>query len=154
MLDPIADKAMVVIALMVIVGYSSMSPWLVLPATVILFREVFISGLREFVGDSSIDLSVTVLAKWKTTSQMLSIALLFAQGVVEHYVAKYIKRKEGTNIDNLQNSEIDQTAILNFDFLYWLENFGLVMLWLAAILTLITGFEYFKKALPVLREGK
>ena len=154
MLDPIADKAMVVIALMVIVGYSSMSPWLVLPATVILFREVFISGLREFVGDSSIDLSVTVLAKWKTTSQMLSIALLFAQGVVEHYVAKYINRKEGTNIDNLQNSEIDQTAILNFDFLYWLENFGLVMLWLAAILTLITGFEYFKKALPVLREGK
>jgi CDP-diacylglycerol--glycerol-3-phosphate 3-phosphatidyltransferase len=43
MLDPIADKAMVVIALMVIVGYSSMSPWLVLPATFILFREVFIS---------------------------------------------------------------------------------------------------------------
>ncbi|MEC8196036.1 MAG: CDP-alcohol phosphatidyltransferase family protein, partial [Pseudomonadota bacterium] len=34
MMDPIADKAMVVIALMVIVGYSSMSPWLVLPATV------------------------------------------------------------------------------------------------------------------------
>ena len=65
-----------------------------------------------------------------------------------------IKQKEGTNIDNLQNSEIDQTAILNFDFLYWLENFGLVMLWLAAILTLITGLEYFKKALPVLREGK
>ena len=74
--------------------------------------------------------------------------------MVEHYVAKYIKRKEDTNIDNLQNSEIDQTAILNFDFLYWLENFGLAMLWLAAILTLITGFEYFKKALPVLREGK
>ena len=50
MLDPIADKAMVVIALMVIVGYSSMSPWLVLPATVIMFREVFISGLREYFG--------------------------------------------------------------------------------------------------------
>ncbi|MEM6341620.1 MAG: CDP-alcohol phosphatidyltransferase family protein, partial [Pseudomonadota bacterium] len=37
MLDPIADKAMVVIALMVIIGFSSWSPWLVLPATVILF---------------------------------------------------------------------------------------------------------------------
>jgi len=48
MLDPIADKAMVIIALLIIVGYSSMSPWLVLPATVILFREVFVSGLREF----------------------------------------------------------------------------------------------------------
>ena len=50
MLDPIADKAMVVIALMVIVAFSSWSPWLVLPATVILFREVFVSGLREFLG--------------------------------------------------------------------------------------------------------
>ena len=39
MLDPIADKAMVVIALMVIVGYNSYSPWLVLPATLILFRD-------------------------------------------------------------------------------------------------------------------
>ncbi|MGR3406439.1 CDP-alcohol phosphatidyltransferase family protein, partial [Roseovarius indicus] len=61
MLDPIADKAMVVIALMVIVGYSSMSPWLVLPATVILFREVFVSGLREFLGDTAGTLKVTKL---------------------------------------------------------------------------------------------
>ena len=38
MLDPIADKAMVVIALLIIVGYSSMSPWLVLPTTLIVFR--------------------------------------------------------------------------------------------------------------------
>ena len=92
MLDPIADKAMVVIALMVIVGYSSMSPWLVLPATFI-YLEKFSYSLREFVEYSPIDLSVTVLAKWKTTSQMLSIALLFAQGV-EHYVLKYIERKK------------------------------------------------------------
>ena len=77
MLDPIADKAMVVIALMIIVGYSSMSPWLVLPATVILFREVFISGLREFLGDTAGTLKVTVLAKWKTTAQMVAISFLF-----------------------------------------------------------------------------
>ena len=154
MLDPIADKAMVVIALMVIVGYSSMSPWLVLPATFILFREVFISGLREFVGNNSIDLKVTVLAKWKTTSQMLSIALLFAQGVVEHYALKFSSSKDVNSTDISQSSETDQITKLDFDFLYWLENFGLVMLWIAAILTLITGFEYFKKAVPILREGK
>ena len=154
MLDPIADKAMVVIALMVIVGYSSMSPWLVLPATFILFREVFISGLREFVGNNSIDLKVTVLAKWKTTSQMLSIALLFAQGVVEHYALKFSSRKDGNSTGISQSSVTDQSTKLDFDFLYWLENFGLVMLWIAAILTLITGFEYFKKAVPILREGK
>src|SRR5210317_146300 len=86
MLDPIADKAMVVIALMVIVGYSSMSPWLVLPATFILFREVFVSGLREFLGDTAGTLKVTPLAKWKTTLQMVAIAVLFAQGVFEHYL--------------------------------------------------------------------
>ena len=51
MLDPIADKAMVVIALLVITGFSGMNPWLLLPSTVIMFREVFISGLREFLGD-------------------------------------------------------------------------------------------------------
>src|SRR6056297_1442886 len=86
MLDPIADKAMVVIALMVIVGYSSMSPWLVLPATVILFREVFVSGLREYLGDTAGTLRVTPLANWKTTLQMIAIAVLFAQGVFEHYL--------------------------------------------------------------------
>ena len=78
----------------------------------------------------------------------------FAQGVVEHYVLKYTSKK-GINGDKTsKNSDIDKTADLDFDYLYWLENFGLVMLWIAAILTLITGFEYFKKAIPVLREGK
>ena len=86
MLDPIADKAMVVIALMVIIGFSSWSPWLVLPATVILFREVFVSGLREYLGDVAGTLKVTRLAKWKTTLQMLAIAVLFSQGVFEHYL--------------------------------------------------------------------
>ena len=85
MLDPIADKAMVVIALMVIVAFSSWSPWLVLPATMILFREVFVSGLREFLGDTAGTLKVTQLAKWKTTLQMVAIAVLFSQGVFEHY---------------------------------------------------------------------
>ncbi|NBT32806.1 MAG: CDP-diacylglycerol--glycerol-3-phosphate 3-phosphatidyltransferase, partial [Rhodobacteraceae bacterium] len=43
MLDPIADKAMVVIALLVITGFSGMNPWILLPATLIIFREVFVS---------------------------------------------------------------------------------------------------------------
>ena len=48
MLDPIADKAMVVIALLLIVGYSSMSPWLVLPATLIVFRGICLGTKRVF----------------------------------------------------------------------------------------------------------
>ncbi len=66
MLDPIADKAMVVIAIMVITGYSGMNPWLILPATVILFREVFVSGLREYLGARAGTLKVTRLAKCQT----------------------------------------------------------------------------------------
>jgi CDP-diacylglycerol--glycerol-3-phosphate 3-phosphatidyltransferase len=77
MLDPIADKAMVLIALMVITGYNGMNPWLILPATVILFREVFVSGLREYLGGKTVQLKVTKLAKWKTTAQMFAIAALF-----------------------------------------------------------------------------
>lgn len=128
MLDPIADKAMVVIALMVIVGYSSMSPWLVLPATVILFREVFVSGLREFLGDTAGLLKVTQLAKWKTTTQMVAIAVLFAQGVFEHYFGAQT-----------------QGAVL-------LGHAGLWLLWIAAALTLMTGYDYFKKSTPYLKD--
>jgi hypothetical protein len=50
MLDPIADKAMVVIAIMVITGYNGMNPWLILPATLILFREVFVGGPARISG--------------------------------------------------------------------------------------------------------
>ncbi len=84
-MDPIADKAMVIIAVVVITGYSGMNPWLILPATVILFREVFVSGLREFLGDKARLLKVTKLAKWKTTAQMVAIAVLFLGTGLNYY---------------------------------------------------------------------
>ena len=86
MLDPIADKAMVIIALLVITGFSGMNPWILLPSTIILFREVFVSGLREFLGNSASLLQVTKLAKWKTAFQMIAIATLFTQGIFQHYL--------------------------------------------------------------------
>ena len=140
-LDPIADKAMVVIALMVIVGYSSMSPWLVLPATVIMFREVFISGLREYLGDKTKLLKVTKIAKLKTSAQMLAIAILFSHGVFEHY---HITLSE-KNIASTKNLELLSNAMV------YSSNFGLVFLWIAAALTLITGYEYLQKAWPHLK---
>ena len=141
MLDPIADKAMVVIALMVIVGYSSMSPWLVLPATVIMFREVFISGLREYLGDKTKLLKVTKIAKLKTSAQMIAIAVLFSHGVFEHYQIT-LSSKTTTSTKTL--------AILS-DAMFYSSNFGLVFLWIAAALTLISGFEYLKKSWPYLK---
>ncbi len=155
MLDPIADKAMVVIALMVIVGYSSMSPWLVLPATVILFREVFVSGLREYLGDTAGTLKVTNLAKWKTTAQMVAIAVLFGQGVFEHYLGMSAWGMDAQLIDDiLMGREEDlqglRWKLAGMEYTWWL---GLSLLWVAAGLTAITGVDYFRKALPYVRES-
>ena len=156
MLDPIADKAMVVIALMVIVGYSSMSPWLVLPATMILFREVFVSGLREFLGDTAGLLKVTRLAKWKTTLQMIAIATLFAQGVFEHYLGLSTLGMDDALVrDVLSGAERDLHGLRwKFHGMVWAGHAGLWLLWLAAALTLITGYEYLTKAIPYLKDER
>ena len=154
MLDPIADKAMVVIALMVIVGYSSYSPWLVLPATMILFREVFVSGLREYLGDTAGTLKVTKLAKWKTTAQMIAIAVLFSQGVFEHYFGMSIFGMDETMvIDILEGREEDLLGLKwKLAGMEWAGFVGLWLLWIAAALTMVTGFDYFTKAVPHLKD--
>ncbi len=154
MLDPIADKAMVIIALMVIVGFSSMSPWLVLPATFILFREVFVSGLREYLGDTAGTLKVTALAKWKTTAQMVAIAVLFAQGVFEHYLGMSIIGMDNELVGQILNGEVEDLHGLHWKLagMDWTGRIGLWLLWLAAALTLITGWDYLRKAMPYLRE--
>jgi len=156
MLDPIADKAMVVIALMVIVGYSSMSPWLVLPATFILFREVFVSGLREYLGDTAGTLKVTPLAKWKTTVQMLAISVLFAQGIFEHYLGMSAWGMDQALVDRIMMGEVEDLQGLKWKFIgmEWTGRLGLWLLWLAAGLTLVTGYDYLRKAMPYLRERR
>jgi len=153
MLDPIADKAMVIIALMVIIGFSSWSPWLVLPTTVILFREVFVSGLREFLGDTADTLKVTQLAKWKTTLQMVAIAVLFSQGVFEHYFGMSVWGMDADMVRAILIGEEPDLQGLWWKFFgaEWAGLIGLWLLWIAAGLTLLTGFDYFRKALPYLK---
>jgi len=150
MLDPIADKAMVVIALLVITGYSGMDPWLILPATVILFREVFVSWLREYLGDRASFLKVTRLAKWKTTAQMVAIGVLFL----------------ATGLDYMHQARLDLLGpdrlarLIVRDRMVWAEAMGawyaymvgLVLIWVAAGLTLWTGWDYFRKSLPHLKD--
>ena len=141
MLDPIADKAMVVIALVVITGFSGMNPWILLPATLIIFREVFVSGLREFLGATAKLLAVTKLAKWKTTAQMVAIAILFFGTGLD-----FIERGRGPMVGGL--------APLSEGFAGWVTFFGIVLLWIAAILTLVTGWDYFSKSLPHLKDAE
>jgi len=154
MLDPIADKAMVLIALLVIIGFSGVKPWILLPATMIIFREVFVSGLREFLGDKASKLKVTYLAKWKTTVQMIAIAVLFSQGIFEHYlVMQSFGMDEQMLVDILGGTEEDTLGLgWKYTGLSWSYYGGIALLWIAATLTLITGWDYFVKALPFLKD--
>ena len=153
-MDPIADKAMVVIALVVITGYSGMNPWLILPVTVILFREVFVSGLREALGAEASKLKVTGLAKWKTTAQMIAIAVLFLGTGLEYVegiarrgmtASQYAEAVTAGLADPVRSCGTRGCSSLAT----W---FGLALIWIAAGLTLITGGDYLRKALPYLRD--
>ena len=154
MMDPIADKAMVIIALLVITGFSGMNPWILLPATLIIFREVFVSGLREFLGVTAGLLKVTKLAKWKTTFQMCAISVLFAKGAFEHYL---IDRTIGMDFETqsgILNGSIEDVLGLRFlemgaEISWYL---GVGLLWGAMILTVLSGVDYLRKSLPYLRD--
>ncbi len=154
MMDPIADKAMVVIALLVITGFSGMNPWILLPATVILFREIFVSGLREYLGDKAGLLQVTKLAKYKTFAQMIALTVLFAQGLFEHYFGMHtLGMDPGIINDIFTGREQDYLGIVwKYHGMIWSWYIGVGLLWVAAVLTFLTGLDYYRKALPFLRE--
>ena len=154
MMDPIADKAMVVIALMVLVGFSSLAMWLVLPAAIILFREVFVSGLREFLGDVAGTLKVTKLAKWKTATQMVAIAVLLAQGIFEHFWGMSVFGMNEQIVQEILSGQTEDTQGLTLlsNGLVWTSWGGIGLLWIAAVLTFITGIDYFSKAAPHLKD--
>ncbi len=154
MLDPIADKAMVVIAIMVLTGYSGMNPWLILPATVILFREVFISGLREFLGEASKTLKVTKLAKWKTTAQMVAIAILFLGTGLEYLNGVAMQGMTPEQYSDAVAAGLADPirACGQRDCASLAGDIGLGLMWVAAVLTLVTGWEYFRKSVPLLKD--
>ncbi|MBF9045070.1 CDP-diacylglycerol--glycerol-3-phosphate 3-phosphatidyltransferase [Rhodobacterales bacterium HKCCE4037] len=163
MLDPIADKAMVVIALAVLLalygvdfaaGSIALKPLYLVPILVILFREIFVSGLREFLGASAKELKVTRLAKWKTTVQMFAIGLLFCWGLFAHYLWALSLGMDAAMVESILAGEVEDEFNLNWILFgyQWSELLGVVLLWLAALLTAITGWEYFRKALPYLKE--
>jgi cardiolipin synthase len=115
MLDPIADKLLVGAALMLLVGQNRLSSLGLYPAIVIMLREILVSGLREYLAGIRVGLPVTRLAQWKTGFQMGALGTLLAGKT--------------------------STAILGIGFLP-MSLIGETMLWIAAALTLITGWDY------------
>ncbi len=114
-LDPVADKLVVAAALLMMVGFGHIVGLAVLPALVILCREILVSGLREYLAGISVGMPVSRLAKWKTAIQMTAIAILLLGEAGPWGVA-------------------------------W-GTIGELGLWAAAVLTLITGYDYLRSGL-------
>ena len=75
-LDPIADKLLVSAVILVLVFTKQIDGWGILPAIVILMREVAVSGLREYLAGLSVSVPVSRLAKWKTAIQLVALGFL------------------------------------------------------------------------------
>jgi cardiolipin synthase len=120
MLDPIADKLLVGAALMVLVGLDRVTHAALYPAIVIMLREIAVSGLREYLAELRVGLPVTKLAKWKTGFQMGAVGTLLAGDT--------------------------GAATIGLGFLP-VSLIGEVGLWVAAALTLATGWDYLQAGL-------
>ncbi len=150
MLDPIADKAMVIIVLTVILILFAGGPFqagtsshpfpgavFTVPVVIIVVREILVSGLREFLGD--VKLSVTPLAKWKTTAQMVAISLL----LLSHPLWFGDLRHTGLTGDTIRGSVYKTPNLVLLS--------GIAVLWVAALLTLLSGLDYLRKGTAHIR---
>ncbi|MEM8826683.1 MAG: CDP-diacylglycerol--glycerol-3-phosphate 3-phosphatidyltransferase [Pseudomonadota bacterium] len=117
-LDPIADKIMVAATIVMLIENDIVNNWLTVAALIILLREIVVSGLREFLGGVQISVPVSRLAKWKTAAQMVALGALILEGFAAQ------------KADWLPAYEV-----------------GAIGLVIAAILTLITGYDYLRVGL-------
>lgn len=94
-LDPIADKIMVAAVIVMLMASRKangeppiLQDWSVIPALVILLREIIVSGLREFLAPLNVSMPVSKLAKWKTTFQLLALGALILGGALpaQHWI--------------------------------------------------------------------
>ena len=117
-LDPIADKIMVGAVLIMLISsrkantVPEIAGLHIIPALIILLREIIVSGLREFLAELRVSIPVSALAKWKTTFQMVALGALILGGAVPQ--------------------------------MPWVHAVGILCLWAAAALTLVTGYDYLR----------
>lgn len=118
MLDPIADKLLVSACLLLLAADTekTIQGWSLWAAIIILCREILVSGLREYLAELKVSVPVSRLAKWKTTIQMIAVAILLAGPAGDKIVPHTTQ-------------------------------FGIALLWVAALVTLYTGWDYFRAGL-------
>ncbi|MEQ1497888.1 MAG: CDP-diacylglycerol--glycerol-3-phosphate 3-phosphatidyltransferase [Novosphingobium sp.] len=128
-LDPIADKIMVATVILVLAAQGVLrGPYVgdmhVIAGGIILVREIAVSGLREFLGGLQVSVPVSRLAKWKTTFQMACLGALILGKALPIW-----------------------TMSLGGDSINVPHTVGLTTLWAAAVLTVITGWDYLRVGL-------
>jgi len=127
MLDPIADKILVGVALMMLVAEGTINQFnnlddglhgllKLVPALVILSREILVSGLREFLAGADVSVPVSFFAKIKTAVQMFAIGAMILGPLAERIVPGALA-------------------------------FAYVTLWVATALTVGTGYVYLRAGL-------
>jgi len=128
-LDPIADKLLVTAVLLALAS-TKFGGYVTAIATVIVMREIFVSGLREYLGNAQIQMPVSRLAKWKTASQFFAVGFLIFG----------FPARGGADLGLYQ-----MVMVIAYDA-------GVALLALSAFLTVITGLQYFKKAVEYMRD--
>ena len=128
-LDPIADKIMVAAVILSLTAQGILrGPYVgdmhVIAGLIILVREIAVSGLREFLGGLQVSVPVSKLAKWKTTFQLVALGALILGGALPLW---------NVTIGGIE-ANVPHTV-------------GLATLWGAAILTLVTGWDYLRVGL-------
>ena len=114
-LDPIADKLLISSVILILTSKEIISDFEIIPALIILVREITVSGLREFLAGIKVSVPVSKISKFKTVLQLIALGILIlSEGGV---------------------------AIVPVLF------FGKIALWMAALLTLYTGYDYLKSGL-------
>jgi cardiolipin synthase len=124
MLDPIADKLLVSACLLMLAAEETIRGWSLLAAVIILCREILVSGLREYLAELRVSVPVSRLAKWKTTWQLVAVGFLIC----------------GEAGDKLASDLIKHDMVV-------ITNIGLALLWLSALVTLYTGWDYMRAGL-------
>ena len=133
MLDPIADKILVGVALMMLVAEGSVREFnlttglasllKLVPALIILSREILISGLREFLAGVSVSVPVSSIAKLKTSIQMIAIGAMILGPIADRWVPGSLA-------------------------------LAYMALWVAAALTVYTGYSYLRAGLAYARQRR
>ena len=137
MLDPIADKVLIAVALMMLVAEGTFTRYnattgalsllRLVPALIILSREILVSGLREYLAGTRVSVPVTAIAKVKTGVQMVAIGVMILTPVAYDFFP---------GIPSLTYEAV-----------------GYILLWAAAVLTVYTGWIYFRGGMRHIRPG-